>query len=335
MFELEYVLAGVILLALIVYMLTGGADFGGGIWDLFAFGKRGDAQRQVITSAIAPIWEANHVWLIIVIVLLFVCYPAAYAAITTAFHIPLTIMLVGIVFRGSAFVFRAHDDGHPGGQRTWGKIFAISSIITPIMLGIVIGSLATGRVVFNPETLFVQTNFISDWLLPFPFAVGFFTLALCAYLSALYLIFETADPALQQDFRLRAIISAVSVEIIAFICLMLSQRGAPEIYQGLMDAPWSPELPILAASLGVVSIICLFLRWDFAAIIAGMAQVTTFLVGFGIAQFPYLVVPGLTILEAAAPESILKPVLAALVIGAAFLVPSFSYLYYVFKGRNH
>jgi len=103
MLTLELCVAGVMLISLIIYMLTGGADFGGGVWDLFAPGPRAKSQRTLITQAIAPIWEANHVWLIVIVVLLFVAFPVAFAAISTALHIPLTLMLIGIVLRGSAY----------------------------------------------------------------------------------------------------------------------------------------------------------------------------------------------------------------------------------------
>jgi cytochrome d ubiquinol oxidase subunit II len=106
--DLPSVLAGTIVVALTIYALTGGADFGGGVWDLLARGPRARAQRRLIADALAPIWEANHVWLIAVIVILFTAFPPAFGAIATALHIPLTAMLVGIVLRGSAFTFRSY-----------------------------------------------------------------------------------------------------------------------------------------------------------------------------------------------------------------------------------
>lgn len=335
MFDLEYAIAGVMLLALILYLLTGGADFGGGLWDLFAIGPRKKEQRLLIADAIAPIWEANHVWLIVVIVLLFVCFPSAYAVISTAFHIPLTLMLVGIVLRGTSFIFRSYNKNSPKTQKRWGLLFAISSIITPVMLGVVIGGISAGQVHIDPATKLVSTNFFSEWLRPFPFAVGFFTLALCAYLSALYLTLEASPHVLlQQDFRFRALIAGITSLVIAAIALALSNNQAPEIYQGIIHAPWSPGLPIIAGILGMSGLVCLFLRLDFAATTIGMAQTVVFMLGFGAAMFPYIIVPDLTILQAAAPESILKPVLIALGVGAVVLVPAFSYLYYVFKLRH-
>src|SRR5438445_10427669 len=126
------------LVALIIYALLGGADYGGGVWDLFAFGRRATAQRALIAEAIGPVWEANHVWLILVIVILFAAFPPAFAAISIALHIPITLLLIGIVLRGTTFTFRAHEAQSGDVQRRWSLLFSITSIITPVLLGIVI-----------------------------------------------------------------------------------------------------------------------------------------------------------------------------------------------------
>ncbi len=135
MLPYSFLIAGVILAALTLYALTGGADYGGGVWDLFALGPRAQAQRDLIAEAIAPIWEANHVWLIIVIVLLFVAFPVAFAAIMTALHIPLVIMLVGIVLRGSAFTFRAYGIQSRARPRRLGSHFRRRQPLHPHLPG--------------------------------------------------------------------------------------------------------------------------------------------------------------------------------------------------------
>src|SRR5216683_6146440 len=112
--------------ALIIYALLGGADYGGGVWDLFAFGRRAPAQRALIADAIGPVWEANHVWLVLVLVILFTAFPPAFAAISTALHIPLTLLLIGIVLRGTTFTFRAHDVKRDDVQRRWSLVFSDS-----------------------------------------------------------------------------------------------------------------------------------------------------------------------------------------------------------------
>lgn len=206
---LEVWVAAVTLASLTIYVLGGGADFGGGVWDLFARGPRARQQRDTIADAIGPIWEANHVWLILVVVLLFFAFPMAFAAIATALHVPLTLMLIGIVLRGSAFTFRTYDDRSDRAQRRWGRTFAMASVVTPVMLGVCVGAIASGEIRVEPESGRVATDFISAWLRPFPFAIGFFTLALFAFLAAVYLTLETRDPELRDDFRRRALAAAV------------------------------------------------------------------------------------------------------------------------------
>ena len=143
---LAMIVAGIVMVSLNAYVLLAGADFGGGVWDFFARGDRRRAQRDLISHAIAPIWEANHVWLILVIVLLFTCFPAAFSTIAIMLHIPLTLMLLGIVLRGSAFIFRSYGSEQDASQQRWGRVFAIASIVTPVLLGMCVGAVATGAV---------------------------------------------------------------------------------------------------------------------------------------------------------------------------------------------
>ena len=210
---LETIIAGVMIASLVLYALLGGADYGGGVWDLFAFGPRARKQRTLIAEAISPVWEANHVWLILVIVILFTAFPPAFAAIATALHIPITLLLIGIVLRGTAFTFRTYDVQRDEVQRRWSLVFSIASIITPVLLGITLGAIASGTV--RVEDGVVVNGFFRSWLAVFPFAVGFFALALFAFLAAVYLTLETRDRELQEDFRLRAIVAGVVVGILA------------------------------------------------------------------------------------------------------------------------
>ncbi|MCA9556709.1 MAG: cytochrome d ubiquinol oxidase subunit II, partial [Myxococcales bacterium] len=156
--------AAIILVALVAYTVTGGADFGGGVWDLLASGPRKDRQRALIARVVAPIWEANHVWLILVVVLLFVALPKAFAAITTALHVPLFIMLVGIVLRGSAFVFRAYDPHGGVAVRRWSRVFAVSSAVTPFFLGVTLGAVASGALRVDPATGRPLVGFWAPWV---------------------------------------------------------------------------------------------------------------------------------------------------------------------------
>lgn len=314
-------LAAVLMISLVLYALSAGADFGGGVWELFSTGPRKEQQRSLISGALAPIWEANHVWLVLVVVLLFVAFPSAFAALSISLHIPLTLMLIGVVLRGTAFTFRHYD---PLGEadprvRRWNLQFAIASMVTPVMLGVCVGAVASGRV--------MTRNYVDSWLHGFPFALGLFTLALFAFLAATYLTLESDDPALQDDFRRRALFTALVMAGLGWIC-----RGlAPHL-----TIPLSME--ILVALLGLGAVLSLWLRRFWLARALAALQVTSILWGWGLAQFPYLLppdprtgAPGLTFAMAAAPTSVLQAMLVALAVGGLLLLPAFVYLYRVFK----
>lgn len=334
MFPLEVGVGGVMLVALIVYALSGGADFGAGVWDLFASGPRKEKQRSLISHAIGPVWEANHVWLIIVVVLLFVSFPTAFAAVSTALHIPLVLMLVGIVLRGSAFVFRAYGIQHDDAHRRWGMVFAISSVVTPVMLGVVLGAVSSGRIRVDAETHLVTTDFVSAWWAPFPFAIGLLVLALFSLLAAVYLIHETDNVLLKADFRIRALLAGVAVFVLAWVSFAFAFEGAPLIREGLWERVWSVPFQGVTGMLATGAMVALWVRWYVGARILVMGQVSLMILGWGMAQFPFVVVPDLVLDQAAAPDSVLRPVLITLCVGMVFLIPSFWYLYAIFKGQK-
>jgi cytochrome d ubiquinol oxidase subunit II len=329
---LETIIAGVIVAALILYALLGGADYGGGVWDLFAFGRRAPEQRALIANAIGPVWEANHVWLILVIVILFTAFPPAFAAISTALNFPLTLLLIGIVLRGTTFTFRAHDVQRDDVQRRWSLVFSIASIITPLLLGITLGAIASGTI--RIEHGQVTSGFFSSWLAPFPFAVGFFALALFAFLAAVYLTLETPDYNLQEDFRLRAIVSGVSVAVLAGIVFLLAGTGAPTVRAGISRSWWALALHLFTALFAVSAFYSLWNRKYRVARVCAAAQVTLILLGWALAQYPHLVEPNITIASAAAPRMTLQLLLGALAVGALVLFPSYYYLFRVFKGET-
>lgn len=328
---LELALAGVVMVALTLYALGAGADFGGGVWDMFAAGPRERAQRDTIAHAIGPIWEANHVWLILVVVVLFVAFPLAFAAIGTALHIPLSVMLVGIVLRGSAFAFRTYGGDDDQAQRRWGRIFAMASVLTPVMLGVCAGAVASGAIPVQDGH--VVTDFVSAWLAPFPFAIGLFTLALFAFLAAVYLTLETEEPELREDFRERALFAAVIVGVMALVSFLLSDTGAPSIRRGLSKEWWSLPFHAVTGLVAVGAIVALRARRFALARPLAMAQVTLILWGWGLAQFPVLVEPNVTLASAAAPDRVLRLLVAMLAAGVVVLGPSLAYLYRVFKAR--
>jgi cytochrome d ubiquinol oxidase subunit II len=328
--------AAVIYVALLVYTLTGGADFGGGVWDLFAAGPRRDRQLALVARAIGPIWEANHVWLIVVVVLLFVCFPPAFAAIMTALHIPLTLMLIGVVLRGSAFVFRAYDPvsrGAAGGDTAWGRVFAVSSLLTPVTLGLSLGAVVGGGLRLDPATGLVQTDFVSAWLAPFPLLVGLATLSISALLAAVYLVHEAGpDAELRADFRRRALLAGVATGASALGALAAARTGAPALWDGLMQRPWSPLFQAGTALIAVGALVAILTRRDQAARLLVGAQVVAVVGGLGAATWPWILPGQLRFVDAASPPEVLWPVLGVLLGGAVPTVPAFLWLYAVFKG---
>jgi cytochrome bd ubiquinol oxidase subunit II len=327
--NLETIIAGVMLVSLIFYVLLAGADYGGGVWDLFAFGKRAKAQRKLIATAISPVWEANHVWLILVIVILFTAFPLAFATVSTALHIPLTLMLIGIVLRGTAFTFRSYDSKRDNVQRRWSLVFSIASLITPVVLGITVGAVASGTI--RVENGLVTSGFFASWLAPFPFAVGFFALALFAFLAAVYLTLETKEQALQEDFRRRALLSGLAVGVLALVVFLLAATGAPTVRAGISRSPWALTLHILTAIFAGGAFFALWTRKYRLAQMFAAAQVSMILAGWAFAQYPFLIEPDITISSAAAPRITLQLLLGALAVGAAVLFPSYYYLFRVFK----
>src|ERR1700739_2060883 len=273
---LEILIAAIMLASLIVYALMGGADYGGGMWDLLASGPRAKRQRHAIVEAIAPIWEANHVWLILVIVLLFSAFPRAFSAIMIALHIPITAMLIGIVLRGSAFAFRKYDSSDDAVQRRWSTVFGVASFFTPFFQGLTMGALATGDIHLVGDH--VTTGFFAGWLTPFALACGLFALALFAFLAATYITVDTrSEPDLQQDFRLRAIWAQITSVGLAVLVFITSRDGAPLMYRGLTHW-WAPLLLGWTILSALTALLALWFRIFTLARIAAVAQVAIILV---------------------------------------------------------
>ncbi|WP_165232868.1 cytochrome d ubiquinol oxidase subunit II [Aquisphaera insulae] len=325
----------VMLLALAIYALLGGADYGAGVWDLLARGPREAAQRELIAHAIGPVWEANHVWLIVVIVLLFTAFPPAFSAIMTTLHVPLSLMLIGVVLRGSAFTFRSYDDSEMGEHR-WNRAFSIPSVVTPMLLGMVVGAIATGepgRAAAAAEAG-QPVPLLSTWLRPFPVVVGVFTLNIFAFLAAVYLTLETPDRDLREDFRRRALAAALSLGAVAWIVYLVARAEAPIVFRGLDASAWGTPVRVATGAFAVATIAALWARRYHVARVAAMVQVALILWGCALAEYPLLVPPDISIESAAAPPIVHKLLLIALGIGSVVLIPSIVYLFRIFKGHT-
>src|SRR5258708_24571512 len=207
----------------IAYVALGGADFGAGVWDLLASGPTARRQHQFISRVLGPVWEANHVWLIFLLVGLMNLFPVAFATCMSALFIPLTIALVGIVLRGAGFIFRTHASQDKSmSNRLWSRVFSISSLLTPFFLGVSAAAVAGGQIRTSGTT---QTDLLTGWISPFSVAVGVMAVAQCATLAAVYLTAEAqaqGEKEFVAAYRLKALISSGLVSVLGILCVALS-----------------------------------------------------------------------------------------------------------------
>ncbi len=315
----------------VLYALFGGADFGGGVWDLLASGPRKAEQRALIARALGPVWEVNHVWLIVGLVLLFSGFPRAFSALTVALHVPLTLLLLGIVFRGTAFTFRTYDARGDRVQKRWGLVFSVASVISPLLLGMCVGAVVSGRI--RLEGRVVVSGFFEPWLTPFAVATGVLALSLFAFLAAVYLTAEADTEPLREDFRRRALGAGGAVFIVALGVLLLAREGAPRVWAGLLHAPFALALHAVTAVTALAAFALLWRRRFLQARIAAAAQVGFIVLGWAVSQYPYLVVPDLTLQSAAASPNVLRLLVIALAVGLVTVVPSLVLFLRVFQAR--
>lgn len=322
--------AGVLFVALAVYVLTGGADFGGGVLDALASGPRKSEQRRAIARAIGPIWEANHVWLILVIVLLFTCFPKGFALISIALHWPLTLLLIGVVLRGTAFVFRTYDSRRDTVQARWSRIFSGSSIAAPLMLGISTGAVASGAITVDADGTYTG-GYFAPWLGLFPLATGLFTLSLFTLLAAIYLLVDVEEGPLREDFRTRALWAWGAVFVTAWLTVLAGWETAPLVVQGLVGHPFAMAMQGITALLGLSLGLSIHRRRYQLARGLGVLQVLALLGGWGANQWPWLVVGALKVEDAAAAENILWGTLGVLAVGAPGLIAAYIWMIRVFR----
>ena len=314
-------------IGLTLYALLGGADFGAGVWDLFAGGtERGRPQRDLIEHSIGPIWEANHVWLIFVITLFWTAFPAAFAPFAATLYIPLTIAALGIIARGAAFAFRKASE-ELWLKRLFGAAFAFSSVVTPYFLGAIAGGVASGRVPPRIEA----GDIIGSWWNPTSVTAGVLAVGTTAYLAAVYLCADarrSGDERLAEAFRRRALGTGVVVGVATLAALFVVRADAPGLFAGLT----SRALPVALVSViaGVASLVLLVARRYTAVRVTAALAVTAVIWGGGVALYPVLL-PGMTVAQAAGDPAVLSVVLWVLGIGALVLVPSLVYLFVLFQ----
>jgi cytochrome d ubiquinol oxidase subunit II len=303
---------------LTAYALFGGADFGAGFWDLLGGGRRTDTIRALIEDTIGPVWEANHVWLIFALVVVWTAFPSVFAAVASTLYIPLTAVAIGVILRGSGFAFRKSVE-EPRLKRWFGVLFGLSSIITPFFLGAIAGAIASGRV--PPGNAAGEP--IGSWLNPTSLLGGILAVGICAYLAAVYLTSDArrrGDKVLADAFRWRALVMGAAVGVVAMLGIVVLANDAPTLYHGLIT--WALPLVILSALAGLVSLVLLHRRrFGAARLTAGLA-VGGILWGWAVAQYPDLLVGSLTVRQASALEATLMALLISLLVGAVLVVPS-------------
>ncbi len=326
--------------SLLLYLLFGGADFGGGMLELFSGARRRADQQQLITRAMAPVWEANHIWLILVVVILFMAFPPVYLILSTHLFIPLMAVLVGIVGRGCAFTFRHYDTLTPQYHRIFSTIFAFSSLWTALFLGIVAGALTLGRIA--PQAEGFSAFYIAPWCNAFALTVGLFTCALFAFLAAIYLVGETDDDELRHLFLRRAVIANLCVVVVGGIAFLVAEADGLPFARIFFSRPLSVGCFALATVL-LLPLWRNLLRPRRTIIVRALGVILASLVviGWFAMQYPLairmrgdVVAGGLTFAAAQAPLATLRALLQALLVGSLLIFPALGYLFKVFKWRT-
>jgi cytochrome bd ubiquinol oxidase subunit II len=317
-FPIALMLAG-----LTAYAVLGGADFGAGFWSLPAGGRRGEAIRDHAHHAMGPVWEANHVWLIFVLVVCWTAYPTAFGSIMSTLAVPFFIAAVGIILRGTAYALRVGAGTAPE-QRTLDLVFALSSILTPFAFGAAIGGIASARVpVGNAEG-----DLFSSWLNPTSLLVGVLAVAVAAYLAAVYLAADATrigEVELADAFRTRALATGVAAGAVAMAGLLVVRDDAPGLWHGLTRGAGLGAVIVSVCAGAATMLLVWTRRYDLARPSAAVA-VAAVVLGWAFAQRPE-VLAGLDVHEAAAGRSTLIALVIATAIGAVLLVPSLLLLY--------
>jgi cytochrome d ubiquinol oxidase subunit II len=317
--------ACVALLALTGYAVLGGADFGAGFWDLTAGGaERGAPVRAMIKRAMSPVWEANHVWLIFLLVVLWTGFPEAFGSITSTLAIPLFVAALGIVLRGGAFALKG-EAATIAEARALGATFALASVIVPFFLGAAVGAIAAGEVPVGNAA----GDAWSSWTGATSIMVGLLAVATGAHLAAVFLGADArraGEAELVHAFRRRALGSGVVAGALALVGLLVLRSDVRSLFDDLTSGA-GLACVLLSGAAGLVT---LWLEWrerfELARYTAA-AAVTAIVAGWAVAQQPYLLPPDLTVEQAAAPNATLVALLVSTALGMLILVPALVWLF--------
>jgi len=322
-----------LLASVYLYSLLGGADFGAGVLELFSSKSKKEETRNLISKAMAPIWEANHMWLIITVVILFNAFPEIYTRISISLYIPLIIMLIGIIMRGTAFTFRYYDAMKDGSQEIYSKVFTASSLIVPFFLGSLLGAIISKKIMLHPNTFWQA--YLAPWLNLFSISIGVFVVTIFAFVASVFLIGDSHDVATRDRFirkSKRTTFIMVASGGLVFLSSYLEQN---DFTQNFLSNFYSLSLIALATTTlpYLWSVLKKGKVWE-SRIIAG-AQLLFIIAAFYAVYFPKVVLLGdgdaLTLLNAAAPDKTVSALAWALLFVSAIIFPSLFYLFKVFK----
>lgn len=332
-----YIVIFFFLVSIFIYCLLGGADFGAGIIELTSGKKTKLLTRSIVSEAMAPIWEANHVWLIIAVVILFNGFPDVYSQLLISLSIPLILMLVGIILRGAAFTFRHYDAVKDNSQEVYSRVFEYSSFIVPFFFGLVVGSIISGKITPTPSTFY--EGYIAPWFNLFSFAVGIFVVSIFAYVAAVFLISESKDEKSIKIFIRKsksAIIAAVLSGMFVFVFSLVEKINFFEKFIG-------NNISLIAIVIATATLPFIWkvlekgLKWPSRILIG--SQLFFILAAFYAAYFPTLVRlkdgTVMTFYNSAAPQITLSILSYSLIAGSLFIFPSFFYLFKIFKAEKN
>jgi cytochrome bd ubiquinol oxidase subunit II len=323
----------VMLTALTLYALLGGADFGAGVWEFTTALQASDKERNHIYKAIGPVWEANHVWLIFVLVILMNGFPVAFAGLSRALWLPLLLALCGIVFRGASYAFRSHSHGSHHERRLWEAVFAIASTAAPLFLGASAGAVASGKLAITATGKY-EADYLTGWMSPLVVFTGFYMIGMCAFLAAVYLFREAEqanDTDLKSLWRQRSLSTGIWMGVLSLGGLTMVWLEAPTLATGFITRGW--PFIIVSLACGVGSLIEVWRFRGTRAVIAASGTVASVIWGWGISQYPMIIPPDVSSSVARAPDNVLWLMLAVILTGVVLLLPALGYLFVLFKGR--
>ena len=316
------VVVSILWMGVLAYSLFGGADFGSGVWDLLAgSASKGAAARKRIDRSIGPVWEANHVWLIFVFVFLWTAFPAAFAALMTALFIPFILAGVGIIFRGGAFVFRKSSSSFAQ-ARFFGVLFSVSSVITPFFFGVVAGTVASGRVPINGDV-----DPWTVWINPTAMLGGVLAVGTCAWLAAVFLAADShrdGEPVLAEAFSRRALVTGGLIGVVSLVGILVLEQDAPTLANGLEG--WASLLVVLSAAGGLGAMWQLRSGRPVAARIPAAIAVAAIVIGWGVGQYPWILVDETELADAAGVDVTLWALVVTFVLAGLTVIPSLVYM---------